>query len=321
MKSHFTTLLAVGAGLILGCVGAVSLGIRDATCTRLCRFDPTYVALQRNTTTSYKLLGNALMAFDAERAREAFQQSMVIDQAIMVGEPNDAAAESGVAYLYGRLGVLSMSLGDYAAGAQSFQTGIKALEVLKQDTKATDKLPLWISSDEALLTHDEKAAGADLYQYWHDAQVKNLAVCREAETAIDDLDFALSQPPERVPELLLIRGRTLGQQGRCADAVATAERLALLTPTDGKQLFDAAKIYALAAANMKPDGAGRLSPADRANRDNYCCKAVGLLTQAAEQHYFEEPASGTSLMDDRDLTLLRHRDDFKMLATTIAGGR
>ncbi len=319
MKSPIATLMAAGAGIVLGIAVAADLGIRDAVCTHLSLFDPGYIATQRNIATAYKQLGNGLMLVDADKARDAFAKSMVIDQSITMSVPNDAAAESGVAYAYGRLGSLAMSLDDYAEAAPSFERGLKVLDFLKQDTKPSDKLPLWISSNEALLTRDEKAAGPNLYEYWKSVQEQDLAICRDTQRAIEDLDFVLGQPRDRVPELLVIRGRGLAKQARHAEAVATAGRLAALTPMEGKHLFDAARIYALAAANMKPAEAGRLSPEDRAHRDSYCCRAVDLLTQAAKQHCFDEPVNRLSLAAERDLTPLRNRDDFKKLQTTIAG--
>ena len=190
MKTPFIALLATGFGMILGGVVAASLGVRDSVYSKLSMSDPMYVAIQRSIATSYKKLGNSCMPFDVEAARAAYQRSLSIDLAISASLPNDASAESGAAFACERLCLLSMSLGHYSEATHWFQAGLKVLEDLNRESKPGDQLPYWTISDEGPLTREERAAGPALYQYWLEVERKNLAICQEAEQAIDDLDFA-----------------------------------------------------------------------------------------------------------------------------------
>ena len=67
-----------------------------------------------------------------------------------------------------------------------------------------------------------------LFQYWREVPRNNLAICREAQRTIDDLDFALGQPVKRVPELSLIRSRALAKQGRHDPSVVGARTRRML---------------------------------------------------------------------------------------------
>jgi tetratricopeptide (TPR) repeat protein len=208
-----------------------------------------------------------------------------------------------------------MSLGDYSEAESQFDRGVSALEQLAR-VKNLANLPYpWPLTPEApTLTAEEKAAGPALVQHWLNAQRRNLAICREAEHAIADLSFALAQPEDHIAELLFIRGRDLAKRGRAEEAVATAERLAALDGAEGKQFFDAARIYTLAGANTKTGetpGVPLEEPSD--GRERFLAKAVELLTQAADAHYFDDPENRTALKVHRDLVPLYGRDDFKQL--------
>jgi tetratricopeptide (TPR) repeat protein len=320
MKSPIGTVLALGLGFVFGCVVAALLGVRDSIFDSLSYYDPKFVVIEHRLSASYKKLGNAYLPFDADAARDAYQRALFIDEPLSAASPNDPISQAHVAYSCGRLGALALSLDDYSEAKSYFERGVSVLDELSRTTNLADlPFPWPLTADGPALTAEEKAAGPALLQYWLDVQRRNLAICREAEHAIADLDFALAQPKEHVADLLLIRGRVLAKQGIADRAAATAERLAALDRAGGEQFFDAARIYTLAAANAKSDEPRGLSFEEiDVRRERYLAKAVELLVHAANEHFFDDPQNRTSLKVHRDLIPLCNRDDFKELLANIS---
>jgi tetratricopeptide (TPR) repeat protein len=261
------------------------------------------------------------LPFDVEAARDAYQQALRIDEPLATASPDDPIAQANLAYSCGRLGALVMSIDDYSEAESQFMRGVSILEALSRATNLADQAVAWpLTADAPALTTEEKAAGPALFQYWLKTQRRKLANCREAQRAIDDLDSALRRPKDRVPELLLIRGRALARVHRHAEAVTTAELLALQDSAKAERWFGAARIYALAAKYMKRDKAeGAIRSGDLATRERYLERAVELLAQAASEHFFDRLENRTLVKIDRDFVLLRDRDDFKQLLAEIAG--
>jgi tetratricopeptide (TPR) repeat protein len=320
MKSPFGIVVPMSVGFILGCLVAALMGVRDSVFDSLSHYDPKFAVIEHRLSASYKKLGNAYLPFDAEAARDAFLNAARIDEPLADASPNDPVAQVHLAYSCGRLGALAMSLGDYSEAESQFDRGVRALEELAQVKNINDLPYPWPLTPEApALSAEEKAAGPALVKHWLNVQRRNVAICREAEYAIADLSFALAQPEDHVAELLFIRGRALAKRGLAEEAVATAERLAALDAAEGKQLFDAARIYTLAATNAVSDET-RGVHLDEAGvgRERYLAKAVELLTQAADNHFFDDPENRTSLKVHRDLVPLYGRDDFKQLLANVS---
>jgi tetratricopeptide (TPR) repeat protein len=310
MKFPLGTALALGLGIAFGCLVAALSGVRDSVFDSLSCYDPKFVLIEHRLSASYKKLGNAFMPIDADAARDAFQRAVSIDQPLADAAPSDPISQAHLAYSCGRLGELAMSVGDYSEAESQFALGVNLLEELSRVTNLADlPFPWPVTADGPALTAEEKAAGPALLQYWLEVQRKKLEICREAERAIGDLHFALAQPKEHVAELLTIRGRALAKLGRTDQAAAAAGRLAALEGAKAEQLFDAARIYTLAAANTDFD--------ESRDRDRYLAKAVGLLTQAANAHFFGDPQNRTLLKVHRDFVPLYGRDDFQQLLTSI----
>jgi hypothetical protein len=126
------------------------------------------------------------------------------------------------------------------------------------------------------------------------------------------------QPPERVAELLGIRGRVLARRGKHLDAAAAAEKLAALDAKNGDNFFHAAEVFALCSVGIKPAAPqAELSPDDKARQERYALRAVELLKLANAADSFKDPEDRAELRKDHNLDPLRPRDDFKKLVAEI----
>lgn len=72
-----------------------------------------------------------------------------------------------------------------------------------------------------------------------------LALCRKAEQAVGDLDFALKQPVAEVPQLLDMRLRYLLKEQKLPAAVESAAKIKELADDQPDRLYNAACAYAL----------------------------------------------------------------------------
>jgi hypothetical protein len=136
---------------------------------------------------------------------------------------------------------------------------------------------------------------------------QRLALCRKAERAVKDLDFALQQPAAEVPGLLELRVRYLLKEKQLAAAVATAAKMKDRASDDAGRLYGAACVYARCAA------AAKSSLADASGSDKLAEEAMALLKQAVAKGYKDID----HLKNDNDLKSLREREDFKKLLKEV----
>jgi hypothetical protein len=103
---------------------------------------------------------------------------------------------------------------------------------------------------------------------------------------------------------------------------ATAEAHALAEGKDlpGGALYTLARVYAVTAAVVGADqhkGAA-LPQAERDElTERYAACAIDLLRRAQKAGFFKLPVNAVEMKGNRDLHLLRNRDDFKKLLTEI----
>jgi tetratricopeptide (TPR) repeat protein len=310
MKSLMGTVMALSLGLAFGCIVAALMGVRDSIFDSLACYDPKFIVVEHRLSTAYLKLGNDYSPFDADAARDAYQRALSIDEPLAAASPNDPISQAHLAYSCGRLGALAMSLDDYAEAEAQFERGVGVLEELSRVANLADlPFPWPLTTDGPVLTANERAAGSALAKYWLGVQRNDLEICRKADRAIVDLHFALGQPKDQVAALLLIRGRALAKRGKADQAATTAEHLAALDGAKAERFFDAARIYALATTSSKFE--------DVRGGERYLAKAVGLLSQAATEHFFDDPQNRTLIKVHRDFVSICGRDDFKQLLTSI----
>jgi eukaryotic-like serine/threonine-protein kinase len=123
-----------------------------------------------------------------------------------------------------------------------------------------------------------------------------------AAEALPDWDRAWELKAEDgdTPGFRLERALALARAGRHAQAVAEAQALAEATDTEGKALYDLARVCSFAANSVKENDT---------LRDQYAARAVALLRQAIAKGY----KNLEHLKKDEDLKALQQREDFQKL--------
>ena len=115
---------------------------------------------------------------------------------------------------------------------------------------------------------------------------REAAVCKGAERAIRDLDFALAQPPELASGLLQVRSTALAGRGQHVAAAEAARKLRDLAPQDFNNLYEVACCYALCVPAVAPGKRPeQLTPEESAARARYTACAVEALAEAARRGY------------------------------------
>jgi tetratricopeptide (TPR) repeat protein len=134
--------------------------------------------------------------------------------------------------------------------------------------------------------------------------------------AVATLRPVLVQEPRLVQARQFLRNTHIGQAealsklGRHAEATAAVEKLLELESSDARILYNAACIYALAAARVATAAAPTTSPLQA---EQHARRAVALLRQAVQQG-FKDLAL---LKKDTDLDGLRQRADFRRLLADL----
>src|SRR5207244_3597616 len=125
----------------------------------------------------------------------AYQDALRISQPLAEADPQNAQAQTDLFVVYWKLGSTERGRFEYA--------------------KATE----WYGKARAVVEPLHKAGKlAGPFQTSLAMVDRQLAFCRTAERAVEDLDFALNQPAELVPDLLVARSTVLARRGRHAEA-------------------------------------------------------------------------------------------------------
>jgi tetratricopeptide (TPR) repeat protein len=265
---------------------------------KLAQADPTNAQAQRDLSVSYEKLGNVNRQLgNVPVAHEAYQKDLDISLKLAQADPTNAQAQLDLADSLLRLGLVEKSVDDFPAATKRLEQSVEILTKLNQEGKI---------------------ASQPLYQGWLKSGKWQLQLCNAAPRAIDDLEFALAQPKDMVPELLAIRGRALVHHGKHADTAATAGKLVALDPKDGDNLTMAAGVYALcsaAVASAKPSA--EVAADEKQLQERYTARAVELLTQSDAAGYFHVADNRIALKYEHNLDPLRGRDDFKKLLAEV----
>jgi len=222
---------------------------------------------------------------DRGQTRESFevcQRGLDLLQSLTAAKPSSAMRQRYLAHAYENLAGLHEDALDYA------------------------KASPWHEKTIALIRNrpDLKTEGLALEDY-----ERRLFVCRNAEQAVAQMEFAFEQKPEYVWSLLEARLKILLARGRLADAIATAERFAVFVEQDkyhsnGSSRYNSACLFGLCAKAAEKE------------RGSLAVKAVQLLRRAQTVGYFSE-ANLSHMLQDRDLDVLRDRTDFKKLVEDV----
>jgi tetratricopeptide (TPR) repeat protein len=246
--------------------------------------DPANAEARRDLAVSYERLGDVQRTLaDREQALASYRQALDLHQKRAAAEPGNVQAQAGLFVSYWKLGNLDKSADRFAEAALWFRQGRAVLEPWHRAGKLVGQQKDWFARAEA-----------------------EIVSCQTAERAVADLDFAVKQPAEQVPQLLDARVRVWQQRGRQAEVAATADKLRTLADLPGNpagaNLYDAACGYALAAA---------CADADAPTKEQHARTALEVLRLAQGKGYFHDPKRIEHLKGDKDLDALRRRSDYQ----------
>jgi tetratricopeptide (TPR) repeat protein len=256
--------------------------------------DPRNVQAQRDLSIGYERLGTVNRRLgNLVAGREYYHKALELCQKAVAADKDNADARIDLAGAYGNLGYVNMEAKDYAEAIPWFE---KSSQLLQE------------------LDAQGKIKAQPLYQAWLKNHRAQLAVCKAAERAIADLNFALAQPVAQALDLLTIRATVLAERGQHVQAAETAEKLRGLAPKDPNVLYNVACSYALCvpgvARGKKPD---QLTAEEADLRRRYATHACAALNEAVRQGYKDV----ANMQHDPDLEAIRQEGDYQKLLVRL----
>ena len=141
--------------------------------------------------------------------------------------------------------------------------------------------------------------------------MKSFATNPDTPRGSADWKTLLEQPADVLPALLEMRGTQSVQAGRAADAVQAVAKLRELGTATAGQLYNAACVYSLCAAAIKPEPDALTAESRRAGtaRQQHIADALATLREAIAAGW----KNFAHMQKDPDLTPLRDLPEFKAL--------
>jgi serine/threonine protein kinase len=241
---------------------------------------PHTLASMNNLANSY------IAAGESAKTMEILQDTLALRELRVKAEPGNSLEQSFLAWTRGQMGEAEEARQDYAAAVQGYAKSVAMFEKL----------------DTAGALNAFFRGRLTLYR-------EQLALCRKAEQAVKDLDFALRQPAAEVRQLLDMRVRFLLKEQKLDAAVESAAKIKERAGEKAEQLYDAACAYALCAGAANDRGAEAAALAKKCAEE-----ALALLKQAVAKGY----TNAAHMQQDKDLDALREREDFKKLLAELA---
>ena len=258
---------------------------------QLADVDPKNADAQRDLSVIFNRLGDVTRRLGQTKdALDFYQKGLVVSQRLADADPKNADAQTDLFVCYYKLGVGEMTAHEYARALIGF---VKAQQMIKDF-----HIKGWI-------TKPEEQLGTWSVREWQTDIEQQLAICRKADKALADLDFALKQPAVEVPGLLDIRVQVFAKKSDLKNLLATAIAYEKLATTDDRQLYNAACAWSQASGLAKDDAK---------RKEEYASKALTLLrkTPTGKGHFFDLPAKLAAQMKrDSDMNPLRERADFQ----------
>jgi tetratricopeptide (TPR) repeat protein len=239
------------------------------------------------------LAGSYIAAGEPARAVAILQETLTLRQRRLKAESGNRAEQCCLAWTHGQIGEAERARLDYAAAARAYARSVEMFENLGQAGALKDPYFRGRLSD---------------YRHW-------LPLCHKALQAVKDLDFALQQPAEEVPQLLNLRLRSLLKEEKLVAAAESAAKLKERAGDKAEQLYDAACAHALCAAaamQAKDPVAGAVPKAP--GSEQLAEEALTLLQQAVAKGFKNAAAH---MKQDKDLDALRARVDFQKLLAKL----
>jgi len=250
---------------------------------------PDTLMCMNSLAYSYIAIGNAT------KAVAILQDALAMRERRVRVEPANRLEQAFLAWTHGEMGEVQQARLDYAAAVQAFAKSVEIFEKLDQD---------------AALKESFFRGQPSFYR-------QKLRLCRKAEQATKDINFALQQPEAEVPQLLNMRAQALAAMKDQAGVVTTAEAYAKLAEKNPNQIYNAACAWSLASGVAKARSSAATPFAEEC-----AAKALKLLKKTPTgkgQVFVTTTALAAHMTKDKDLDVLRDRDDFKKLLAEMSG--
>jgi Tetratricopeptide repeat len=243
---------------------------------------PSTLKTMNNLASSYLAVG------DAARAVAILQETLALRQRRLKAEPANRAEQCCLAWTHGQMGDAERARLNYGAAARAYARSVEMFENLD-------------------LAGPYFRGRLSDYRRW-------LPLCRKAEQAVKDLDFALQQPTEEVPQLLGMRVRFLLKEQKLAAAAESAAKMKERASDKAEQLYDAACAYALCGGAAKQ---AKSPVAGAPGCENLAEEALALLKQAVAKGF----KNAAHMKRDKDLDALRAQVDFQKLLAKLEAAK
>jgi serine/threonine protein kinase/tetratricopeptide (TPR) repeat protein len=242
---------------------------------------PDTLTSMNNLASSYISVGSVA------RAMAILQDALALHERRVKVDPGNSWEVSNLAWTHGQIGEAEQARLNFASAVQAYAKSVEMFDKLDQTGALKQYFRGELNSDR-----------------------ERLALCRKAEQAVKDLDFALQQPAAEVPRLLDMRVRYLMKEQKLAAAVESAAKMKEHAGDKSEQLYNAARAYALCAGAAKD---AKKPVANVPGPEELAREAMTLLKQAVARGF----KNAAHMKQDNDLNGLREREDFKKLLTEL----
>jgi serine/threonine protein kinase/tetratricopeptide (TPR) repeat protein len=260
---------------------------------KLAREDARDAEAQRNLARAYTCLSEVHSALRDLRAVRADLLKTLETTRRLATDRNDIVAQTDLAATYCNLGKNEIAAGDYAEAARWFQKGVALLQELEKQGRLENQ---------------------PRYRDWLTEAEHCLSFCLKAQQAIDNLDFALAQPPAQAADLLTIRATALASRGQHLPAAEAAEKLRALGPTNPRYIYNVACLYALCVSSVdQGKSLQQLTPEETVAKRRYAARAIESLTSAVKFGYRDM----VQIETDPDLASIRQEEGYRALIARL----
>ncbi|MFK7821191.1 MAG: hypothetical protein AB8G99_20925, partial [Planctomycetaceae bacterium] len=223
---------------------------------------------------------------------KAYNDGLVISRTLAEADKDNAQAQRDLMASHYKLGLTRRAFGDYLESAREFESAAVVLsEMIRR---------------KQLLSFAQPAK-KDMEQ--HAAKMHLMGI------ALGEWAPLFEQPPQSLPALLDSRAIEFASRKDFVTATQAAGKLRELDNADNGNLYNAACVFALAAASVQPTEGEELSKQQSEQRQKWINEAMTTLKQAVEAGWTDF----AHMQKDTDLTILRELPEFKALGESDAG--
>jgi tetratricopeptide (TPR) repeat protein/tRNA A-37 threonylcarbamoyl transferase component Bud32 len=278
---------------------------------RLAKTDPNNANSQRDLSFAFGNLGD--VSEKLGRSKEAmswYQKSLTIDKRLAGADVDNAQTQRDLSISYDKLGKMNRLLGLTKEALRFYQQSLNIRKRLadanpESQLALQDLQEVYCSLARVHMDRQEWAEALEsfqkaetLTQKFRDAEIlaqdlrrirREIAICRNAPTAIADENFVYKQSAEQIPELATLRIIASLERKQLAAALTSITRFAQWAETQEKDRndlrYDIACLFARSVAIAEMD------------KDSLVQKSVDLLQKAKVDGYFTQERTAHLMRD------------------------